>query len=109
VRQLNNDIEAQKKIDTEAFEADVKNVAATLPNHTQKEYAFTRQEQQMLAEQQTIVALGERMQLRVINEMSLKRVDVVPTPETNVRYHIGLGKFVVFVPKDKAGEILEAN
>lgn len=97
---LKNDIEEQKKKDLETFKKVVKDVADQLPNHTVKEFTFSSLEQQMLAEQQTIIALAQGSQNKIINELCLKRIGVQPSPAIKVRYAIGLGRFVVFVPKE---------
>lgn len=96
---MKNDVEAQKKADLELFEADVKAVAQQLPSHKIKEFTFSNLEQQMLAEQQTIIVLAGNTQNKIINEVSLKRIGVEPSPAIHIRYSIGLGRFVVFVPK----------
>lgn len=94
---LNN--EDQKKKDMAVFEEDIKQVSQALPNHKIKEFTFNNFEQQLLAEQQTIIALSQGTQNKLINEICLKRIGVMPSPAISIRYSIGLGRFVVFVPK----------
>lgn len=94
-----NDLEEQKKADTQAFAEEIKKVAESFPNHTMKEFTFSKFEQQLLAEQVTIAKLAEGTSNKLINELCLKRVGITPSSGMNVRYAIGLGRFVVFTPK----------
>jgi len=82
-----------------AFEAEAKAVAEKLPGHKVKEFTFSNLEQQMLAEQQTITALAQQSQNKIVNEYVLRRVGIEPSPAIHVRYSIGLGRFIVFIPK----------
>ncbi len=93
--------EEQQKVDAEAFKKGVKETGKLLPNHEMKEFTFTRAEQLMLAEQQTILTLAGQTQERIINEVCLKRIGIEPDPKINIQYAIGLGRFVCFVPKIK--------
>lgn len=104
---MNN--EDQKKKDMEIFEADAKATAASLPNHKVKEFTFSNLEQQMLAEQQTIMALAQQSQNKIINEYILRRIGIEPSPAIHIRYSIGLGRFIVFVPKLPKAEKKSAN
>lgn len=92
-------MDKQKQADMKIFEDDIKATAVNLPGHIIKEFTFTKEEQQNLAEQQTIMSLAQNSQNRLINETCLKRVGVQPSPAIHIRYSIGLGRFVVFSPK----------
>jgi hypothetical protein len=89
----------QRKQDMQVFEDDIKNVASQFPNHTIKEFTFNNFEQKFLAQQQTIIALGQEAQIAIVNEVCLKRIGIMPNPTIVIRYSIGLGRFVVFTPK----------
>lgn len=100
VSYLNDEqLEIQKKQDIEVFENDIKVSVENWPDHKKKEFTFTILEQQLLAQQDTILALAERTKLAVINELALRRVNIDPNPGIKLRYHIGLGRFVLFIPK----------
>jgi hypothetical protein len=90
--------EEQRKKDMEIFETEVKIITEKLPNHKIKEFTLSNLEQQMLAEQQTIIDLAQNSQIKIINELVLKRIAIIPSPAIHVRYSIGLGRFVVFIP-----------
>ena len=92
-------MDEQKKKDMKLFEASVQSLSEQLPNHKIKEFTFSSFEQQLLAEQQTIAVLAQQTQNKIINEICLKRVGILPSPAINVRYSIGLGRFVVFSPR----------
>ena len=90
--------EDQKK-DQEMFESQIQLMAKDLPNYKMKEFTFSNFEQQLLAEQATIATLAEQTQNKIINEICLKRLGITPSPAIKVPYAIGLGRFVVFIPK----------
>lgn len=85
--------------DMALFDNDIKQSMQKWPDHKAKEFTFTALEQQILAEQDTIVALSERTKLKILNELAVKRVGIMPNPSVKLRYHVGLGRFVVFTPK----------
>lgn len=91
--------EEQRKQDALAFEKNIEEITAQLPNHKKKEFTLTAIERAMLAEQQTIIALATQAQERIINELCLRRVGVEASPQISVQYAIGIGRFVVFTPK----------
>ncbi len=101
--------EEQRKIDMEVFEAEAKKTALQLPNHKLKEFTLNTIEQQMLAEQETIVALARASQDKIINEYVLSRVGVTPSPAIHIRYSISLGRFVVYTPKLPKGSSKEKS
>jgi hypothetical protein len=94
----NEEIEKQKAEDSALFESDIKACTEKWADHKRKEFTFSAFEQQLLAEQETIVALAQRTKLKVLNDLAVKRVGLEPNPLIKLRYHIGLGRFVVFVP-----------
>lgn len=91
--------EEQLKKDMALFNNAIERALKEFPEHKVKEFTFTALEQQMLAEQDTIVALAERTKLKILNELAVKRVGIMPNPSIKLRYHVGLGRFVVFTPK----------
>lgn len=91
--------ETQKRADLQAFEAEIRNVAKEFPTHEKKEFTFTLLERQMLAQQATIEALARQSQTIIINEQVIKRLGFQPNPQMRVRYSVGLGRFVIFLPK----------
>lgn len=96
---LVSDLDKQKQADLELFENDIEESAKKWKDHKKKQFTFTGLEQQMLAEQDTIIALAERTKLKVLNEISIRRIGLEPNPTIKLRYHVGLGRFVVFIPK----------
>lgn len=93
-------IEAQKKRDMELFEKEISESAKKLPGFTKKEFTFTSDERQFLAQQDTIRALSDLARDHIINEYCLSRVGIQHAPELRIAYSVGLGRFVVFIPKE---------
>lgn len=96
--------DAQKQADMEAFEREIYSLSKEIPTHTKKEFTFTALERQMLAQQATIAALANQAQNIIINEHVIRRLGIEPNPSIRVRYAVGLGRLVIFTPKEVRNE-----
>ena len=95
------DQQEQLKKDMAFFEAEIKATAKKLPDYNRKELTFTPAERQLLAQQATIEVLVRQAQEIIINTICLPRSGIIPSNKIHVRYSVGLGRFVIFSPKEK--------